>query len=118
MEEHKPTPSKLLGDLEKLGVLHAVLTGKDGLVIESVGPGGPQAEYLAAEIAALSRRLHTLTPLLEQPIRRLAALNESRELLAVFEGDYCIGAIVARGSDRRAISRELSRLAHKLVQLP
>ena len=49
-----------LTGLSALGVDQAVFTGMDGLVIEALGQGPPSAEALAAELAALARRMDPL----------------------------------------------------------
>ncbi|HEU4741204.1 MAG TPA: roadblock/LC7 domain-containing protein [Meiothermus sp.] len=107
---------RFLDSLAALGVRRAVLTATDGLVIESVGSGTPQAELLAAELASLHRSMQRLAQGLGGGIRRFTLATEEREVLVVVVGEYCLGAVVERGGDRRAVGTELSRLANRLSE--
>lgn len=92
---------RFLDSLAALGVRRAVLTATDGLVIESVGSGTPSAELLAAELASLHRSMQRLAEGLGGHIRRFTLATEEREVLVVVVGEYCLGAVVERGGDRR-----------------
>ncbi|MFZ5993160.1 MAG: roadblock/LC7 domain-containing protein [Deinococcota bacterium] len=107
---------RFLDSLATLGVRRAVLTATDGLVIESVGSGAPSAELLAAELASLHRSMQRLAEGLGGRIRRFTLATEEREVLVVVVGEYCLGAVVERGGDRRAVGTELSRLASRLFE--
>lgn len=107
---------RFLDSLAALGVRRAVLTATDGLVIESVGSGTPSAELLAAELASLHRSMQRLAEGLGGHIRRFTLATEEREVLVVVVGEYCLGAVVERGGDRRAVGTELSRLANRLFE--
>lgn len=107
---------RFLDSLAALGVRRAVLTATDGLVIESVGSGAPSAELLAAELASLHRSMQRLAEGLGGHIRRFTLATEEREVLVVVVGEYCLGAVVERGGDRRAVGTELSRLASRLFE--
>lgn len=107
---------RFLDSLAALGVRRAVLTATDGLVIESVGSGAPSAELLAAELASLHRSMQRLAEGLGGRIRRFTLATEEREVLVVVVGEYCLGAVVERGGDRRAVGTELSRLANRLFE--
>lgn len=107
---------RFLDSLAALGVRRAVLTATDGLVIESVGSGAPSAELLAAELASLHPSMQRLAEGLGGHIRRFTLATEEREVLVVVVGEYCLGAVVERGGDRRAVGTELSRLANRLFE--
>jgi len=104
----------MLQSLEVLGIRQAVLTSQDGLVIDSVGESSPEPELLAAELAALLRSSQTLTKTLGGQLKRLTLATDSREVLAVIFGQYCLGAVVDKGADRKGVGSELSRLASRL----
>lgn len=107
---------KMLESLVPLGVRRAVLTGSDGLVIESVGRGGPSAEILAVELANLTRALGNTARQMGGELRRFTLATDDQEILAVvFEG-YCLGALLERGGDRKSVGNELSRLALRLAE--
>ena len=105
-----------LSELEALpAVRRAVLSGMDGLVIESVGRGGLSAQVLAAEMAALARAMEGLTGALNEELRRFTVATSGYELLAVcFEG-YCLGALIERGGERAVVGQTLTNLAMRLV---
>lgn len=105
---------KMLDTLVSLGVRQAVLTSNDGLVIESAGKDTPHPDLLAAEISSLGRTSRTLSQSLGGDTRRLTLATDDREILVVFFNDYCLGAVVERGTDRKGIGNELSRLAIRL----
>lgn len=106
----------LLTSLAVLGIRQAVLTSQDGLVIEHIGKDSPAPELLAAEMATLSKASRNLAKSLEGELRRLTLATETREVLVVFFKDYCLGAVVEKGADRKGIGTELSRLASRLSQ--
>jgi len=106
----------MLEGLVTLGVRQAVLTSNEGLVIESVGKRSPEPELLAAELATLVRSGRKLTSNLGGNLRRFTLATEERELLVVVFGEYCLGAVVDRGTDRKGVGNELSRLAMRLAQ--
>jgi predicted regulator of Ras-like GTPase activity (Roadblock/LC7/MglB family) len=106
-----------LEGLALFGVKRAVLTGLDGLVIETLGRGAPPAEVLAAELASLARHMAPLAEALEGEVRRFTLTTETHELLALRVGEYLLGAVLERGMDRKAIGQELSRIALKLENL-
>jgi predicted regulator of Ras-like GTPase activity (Roadblock/LC7/MglB family) len=106
---------KTLHSLVSLGVRRAVLTGTDGLVIESVGRGGLSAEVLAVELANLTRAMGNTARQLGGELRRFTLATDDQEILAVvFEG-YCLGALLERGVDRKSVGKELTRLALQLA---
>lgn len=107
---------KVLETLVALGVRQAVLTGNEGLVIESVGKNSPEPELLAAELATLVRQGRKLATTLGGELRRFTLATEDREVLVVTFGNYCLGAVLDRGTDRKGIGNELSRLAMRLSQ--
>ncbi len=101
-----------LFDLAQIPIVErAVVASADGLVIEAAGHRGPDPEYLAAELAALRRALSGLEDRLGGRTRRLVVTLDERELLAVCEGEICVGAVVRRGPERRRVGQELTRLA-------
>lgn len=106
----------MLQSLAPLGVRQAVLTSQDGLVIEHVGKENPAPELLAAEMATLARASRNLAKNLDGELRRLTLATENREVLVVFFKEYCLGAVVEKGADRKGIGIELSRLASRLSQ--
>ncbi|RDI96700.1 roadblock/LC7 domain-containing protein [Meiothermus sp. QL-1] len=108
--------SGLLESLSLAGVRQAVLASQDGLVIESVGKETPEPELLAAELAALAQASRVLARSLGGELRRFTLATEQREVLAVVFKGYCLGAVVEKGSDRKSIGQELSRLALRLAQ--
>ena len=65
-----------LTGLSALGVDQAVFTGMDGLVIEALGQGPPSAEALAAELAALARRMDPLAQALGGKVLRFTLATE------------------------------------------
>jgi len=107
-----------LGELEAIpSVRRAVLTGLDGLVIEEVGNGGVEAQFLAAEMASLLRAMTPLTEALGEDLRRYTLATDQHELLAVCFADYCLGALIDRSAGQRAlVGQTLSRLAATLVE--
>ena len=107
---------KALEGLIALGVRQAVLTSNEGLVIESVGKTHPEPELLAAELATLVRPSRKLATTLGGELRRFTLATEEREVLAVVFGSYCLGAVLDRGTDRKGVGNELSRLALRLAQ--
>jgi predicted regulator of Ras-like GTPase activity (Roadblock/LC7/MglB family) len=107
---------KMLETLVPLGARQAILTSQDGLVIESAGKETPAPELLAAELASLVRASRPLAKSLGGDLRRFTIATEHREVLAVFFGGYCLGAVIEKGADRRSIGNELSRLALRLAQ--
>ncbi|PZA08709.1 MULTISPECIES: roadblock/LC7 domain-containing protein [unclassified Meiothermus] len=107
---------RFLDSLAPLGVRRAVLTASDGLVIESIGSGAPSAELLAAELASLHRNMRRLAEGMGGGVRRFTLATEEREVLVVVVRDYCLGAVVERSGDRRAVGAELSRLASRLSE--
>ncbi|MCS7058667.1 MAG: roadblock/LC7 domain-containing protein [Meiothermus sp.] len=107
---------RMLESLSMAGVRQAVLASQDGLVIESTGKTTPEPELLAAELAALARASRTLTRHLGGELRRFTLATEHREVLVVVFNGYCLGAVVEKGSDRKSIGQELSRLALRLAQ--
>lgn len=106
----------MLSTLLPMGVRQAVLTSQDGLVIESVGKENPSPDLLAAEMATLAKASRNLAKSLEGELRRLTLATENREVLVVFFKEYCLGAVVEKGADRKGIGTELSRLASRLSQ--
>lgn len=104
-----------LTGLSALGVDQAVFTGMDGLVIEALGQGPPSAEVLAAELAALARRMDPLAQALGGKVLRFTLATEDREVLAVRVGEFLLGAVVHRGLNRKAVGQELSRIALREV---
>jgi len=107
-----------LEELEAIqSVKRAVLTGHDGLVIEEVGQGGVEAQFLAAEMASLIRAMAPLTEALEEELRRFTFATDDHEVLAVCFADYCLGALIDRtGGQRALVGQTLSRLAATLVE--
>lgn len=105
-----------LTGLSALGVDQAVFTGMDGLVIEALGQGPPSAEALAAELAALARRMDPLAQALGGKVLRFTLATEDREVLAVRVGEFLLGAVVHRGLNRKAVGQELSRIALRLEE--
>ena len=105
-----------LTGLSALGVDQAVCTGMDGLVIEALGQGPPSAEALAAELAALARRMDPLAQALGGKVLRFTLATEDREVLAVRVGEFLLGAVVHRGLNRKAVGQELSRIALRLEE--
>ncbi|WP_457630794.1 roadblock/LC7 domain-containing protein [Oceanithermus sp.] len=107
-----------LRELEAIpSVKRAVLTGLDGLVIEEVGQGGVEAQFLAAEMASLQRAMEPLTRALGEELRRYTLATDEYELLAVCFADYCLGALIDRAGGQRAlVGQTLSRLAATLVE--
>lgn len=107
-----------LRELEAIpSVKRAVLTGLDGLVIEEVGQGGVEAQFLAAEMASLSRAMAPLVGALDEELRRYTLATDEHELLAVCFADYCLGALIDRSGGQRAlVGQTLSRLAATLVE--
>ncbi len=105
-----------LGPLANLGVQRAVLTGLDGLVIETLGRGQPEAEVLAAELASLVRRMTPLAEALGGEVRRFTLATGEREVLALRVGGYILGAVIDRGANRKAVGQALSRIALKLAE--
>ena len=105
-----------LTGLSALGVDQAVFTGMDGLVIEALGQGPPSAEALAAELAALARRMDPLAQALGGRVLRFTLATEDREFLAVRVGEFLLGAVVHRGLNRKAVGQELSRIALRLEE--
>jgi len=98
-------------------VMRAVLTGQDGLVIEEVGRGGVDAQFLAAEMASLQRAMEPLVNTIGEDLRRYTLATDSYELLAVCFGNYCLGALIDRSGGQRAlVGQTLSRLAATLVE--
>ncbi len=106
----------MLETLVPLGVRQAVLAGLDGLVIESAGKENPEPELLAAELAAITRASRTLAKSLGGELKRFTLATEEREVLVVVFGDYCLGAVVDKGGNRKGIGSELLRLAQRLAQ--
>lgn len=106
---------KFLQTLEALKVRQAVLTGRDGLLIDSVGRGLPEPEFLAAEVAALAKHMGVLAASLGGEVRRFTLATEDKEVLVVTFSTYCLGAVLERGMDRKAVGSELSRLALRLA---
>ncbi|RIH89621.1 roadblock/LC7 domain-containing protein [Calidithermus roseus] len=107
---------KMLNSLVPLGIRRAVLTGTDGLVIESVGRGGPSPEVLAVELANLTRAMGNTARQLGGELRRFTLATDDQEILAVvFEG-YCLGVLLERGTDRKSVGNELTRLALRLAE--
>lgn len=106
-----------LRELEAIpSVKRAVLTGLDGLVIEEVGQGGIEAQFMAAEMASLLRAMAPLTKALKEDLRRYTLATDKHELLAVCFAEYCLGALIDRSGGQRAlIGQTLSRLATTLV---
>ncbi|MER3451504.1 MAG: hypothetical protein C4300_05115 [Thermus sp.] len=102
--------------LKTLGVEQAVLTGLDGLVIESASRGSPYPELLAAELATLLRQMAPLAEALSGEVRRFSLATDAREILAVRVKDYLLAAVVTRGVDRKAVGNELSRIALRLSE--
>lgn len=101
-----------LFDLAQIPIVErAVVASADGLVIEAAGHRGPDPEFLAAEIAALKRSLENLEKRLGGTTRRFVVTLDERELLAVCEGEVCVGAVIQRGPERRQVGQELTRLA-------
>jgi predicted regulator of Ras-like GTPase activity (Roadblock/LC7/MglB family) len=100
--------------LKTLGVEQAVLTGLDGLVIESAGRGS--SELLAAELASLLRHMAPLAEALSGEVRRFTLATDAREVLAVRVKDYLLAAVIHRGADRKAVGNELSRIALRLAE--
>jgi len=107
---------KMLETLVPLGVRQAILTSQDGLVIESTGRETPDPALLAAELATLARASRALAKSLGGDLRRFTIATEHREVLVVVFSGYCLGAVVEKGSDRKNIGNELSRLALRLAQ--
>ena len=107
-----------LQELEAIpSVKRAVLTGLDGLVIEEVGRGGVDAQFLAAEMASLQRAMTPLATALGEDLRRYTLATDDHELLAVCFSDYCLGALIDRSGGQRAlVGQTLSRLAATLVE--
>jgi predicted regulator of Ras-like GTPase activity (Roadblock/LC7/MglB family) len=105
-----------LTGLSALGVDQAVFTGMDGLVIEALGQGPPSAEALAAELAALARRMDPLAQALGGKVLRFTLATEDREVLAVRVGEFLLGAVVHRGLNRKAVGQELSRILEGLLE--
>ncbi|MGQ9511385.1 MAG: roadblock/LC7 domain-containing protein [Thermaceae bacterium] len=105
-----------LETLKSLGVERAVLTGSDGLVIESLGKGGPHPELLAAELASLLHQMAPLAKALGKEVRRFTLATEDQEILAVRVKEYLLAAVIKRGADRKAVGSELSRLALQLAE--
>jgi len=107
-----------LRELEAIpSVKRAVLTGMDGLVIEEVGYGGVEAQFLAAEMASFRRVMTPLTETLGESLRRYTIATDEHELLVVCFGDYCLGALIDRGGGQRAlVGQALSRLAAMLAE--
>ena len=105
-----------LTGLSALGVDQAVFTGMDGLVIEGLGQGPPYAEALAAELAALARRMDPLAQALGGKVLRFTLATEDREVLAVRVGEVLRGAVVHRGLNRKAVGQELARIALRLEE--
>ncbi|WP_279165196.1 roadblock/LC7 domain-containing protein [Thermus scotoductus] len=106
-----------LESLAPLGVRRAVLTGLDGLVIETLGRGAPPAEVLAAELASLVRHMTPLAEALSGEVRRFTLATENHEILALRVGEYVLGAVIERGMDRKAVGQELTRIALKVQNL-
>ena len=104
----------MLDSLVSLGVRQAVLTSNDGLVIESAGKDTPSPDLLAAEISSLGRISRNLSQSLGGDTRRFTLATDDREVLVVFFNEYCLGAVLERGTDRKGIGNELSRLAIRL----
>ena len=88
----------------------------DGLVIEAVGQRGPDPQLLAAELAGLMRAMGGVSRALGEELRRFTVATDEHEILAVCFGQYCLGALIQRGSDRKAVGAELSRLALVLAE--
>ena len=107
---------KSIESLSVLGARQAVLVGLDGLVIEAVGKKIPEPEILGAELANVMRLGQRLADSLDGQITRFTIATDDREILSVIFGEYCIGAIVERGSDRKGIGTELSSLAATLAE--
>jgi len=107
-----------LQELEAIpSVMRAVLTGLDGLVIEEIGRGGIEAQFLAAEMASLQRAMAPLTAALGEELRRYTLATDEYELLAVCFSDYCLGALINRNAGQRAlVGQTLSRLAVTLAE--
>jgi len=105
-----------LEELEAIPVVkRAVLTGQDGLVIEEVGRGGLDAQFLAAEMASLQRAMGPLVNTLGEELRRYTLATDNYELLTVCFGGYSLGALIDRGGGQRAlVGQTLSRLAATL----
>lgn len=102
--------------LKTLGVDQAVLTGLDGLVIESVGRGHPNPELLAAELASLLRHMGPLAEALLGEVRRFTLATDTQEIQAVRAKDYLLAAVITRGTDRKAVGNELVRIALRLSE--
>ena len=91
------------------GVRACALVGEDGLPIELQGELG---DALAAELAALrasseraGRRLGI------GQVTRMSITSDVSEIVAVFTGNYAVGAALLRGTDTRSAQQALAKVA-------
>ena len=95
------------------GVRACALVGQDGLPLEMQGELG---DALAAELAALrasSERVGRRLGLGQ--VTRLAFTSDLVEVVAVFTGNFAIGAALLRGTDTRTAQQTLARIAVTLA---
>ncbi|GHG05815.1 hypothetical protein GCM10017783_18040 [Deinococcus piscis] len=99
------------------GVSAAALLGTDGLPLAAVGEG---AELLAAELASLRGSLDRLGRRLGVgEVSRLALTTPTLEVVALAQGEYTLGAALARGVDTSAARQHLAALMEDVLkQLP
>mgnify|MGYP003530161509 CR=1 FL=1 len=105
-----------LTGLAALGVAQALFTAMAGLVIAALRYGPPSGDAVAAELAALARRMDPLAQALGGKVLRFTLATEDREVLAVRVGEFLLGAVVHRGLNRKAVGQELSRIALRLEE--
>lgn len=94
------------------GVRACALVGEDGLPLEMTGELG---DALAAELASLrggadrtGRRLGV------GQITRMTFTSDLVEVVAVFAGEFTVGAALLRGSDTRPAQQTLAKIAVNL----
>ncbi|WP_245896053.1 roadblock/LC7 domain-containing protein [Deinococcus irradiatisoli] len=94
------------------GVEGAVLSGPDGLSLESYGH---YTELLAAELTALRAVFERAArPNGLGQVSRVAVTAETLEIVAVASGPYTAAAALTRGIDTRGAQQALARLALQL----
>ncbi|WP_420595869.1 roadblock/LC7 domain-containing protein [Deinococcus sp.] len=91
------------------GVEGAVLSGEDGLSLESYGH---YTELLAAELIAIRSVFERLSrPAGLGGVTRLAITAETLDIVAVTAGPYLAAVAMTRGVDTRAAQQALARMA-------
>jgi predicted regulator of Ras-like GTPase activity (Roadblock/LC7/MglB family) len=91
------------------GVRACALVGEDGLPLELNGELG---DSLAAELASLrSSADRTGRRLGVGQVTRMTFTSDLVEVVAVFAGEFTVGAALLRGSDTRMAQQVLARIA-------